>query len=317
MHPQLRSLLRSLPVLKQLRWWQRFSWRADYLKSNQELIARTLCGQPDQRLPDNPTFGSTSLLCREEHFRTPNYHRWCAELHEPPSFRRKQWEYVYILSALERCGMLMAGTRALGFGVGRELWPANFASRGIQVTATDQSVTQGMRDGWINYQQHADGLIVLRQPHIVANATLDKLVQFQTADMNNIPSNLTNFDFVWSACALEHLGSLEHSLHFIEQSLACLRPGGFAVHTLEFNGGSNDETITHGPTILMRKKDLEALSERLSRQGHELAIIDVEPGTGFVDQWVDVPPYRADPWPRLLLERHIAVSAGILIRRSQ
>jgi hypothetical protein len=36
----------------------------------------------------------------------------------------------------------------------------------------------------------------------------DALVDFDVADMNAMPDTLGQFDFVWSACAFEHLGSI-------------------------------------------------------------------------------------------------------------
>jgi hypothetical protein len=316
MHPRLAAIVRRLPIIRELRWWQRLSWRADHLQANQALIARKLCGKPAPTAPEDPTFGTTSLICREAHFRLPEYHRWCAELKEEPVFQRKQWEFVYILAALERAGVLKPGARALGFGVGREVLPALFAARGIQVTATDQELSQGISSGWVGYGLHADGLSALNHPRIVAEAELRRLVSFRAVDMNHVPDDLRGYDFLWSACSLEHVGTLDLALAFVERSLACLRPGGIAVHTTEFNCGSDEHTITKGVTVLLRRRDLIALSERLARQGHTMATVDVAPSEGFLDQWVDLPPFNQDASLRLLIERHVASSSGIIIRRA-
>ncbi len=316
MHPRLRAIVRRLPIIKQLRWWQRLSWRADHLQANQALLARRLCGRPAPTAAEDPTFGTTSLICREDHFRLPEYHRWCAELREAPVFQRKQWEFVYILAALERAGFLVAGARALGFGVGRELLPALFAARGIQVVATDQALTAAVSSGWVEYGLHADGLGALSHPQLVSDEVLRRQVSFRVADMNHVPDDLTGFDFLWSACSMEHIGTLDRTLAFVERSLACLRPGGVAVHTTEFNCGSDDHTITSGPTVLLRRRDFVALAERLRRHGHVMAPIDVALGDGFLDQWVDLPPFNQDASLRLLIERHVASSAGMIIRRA-
>jgi hypothetical protein len=316
MHPRLAAILRRLPIIRDLRWWQRLGWRADHLQANQALIARHLCGKPAPTASEDPTFGTTSLLCREGHFRLPAYHRWCAELKEEPAFQRKQWEFAWILAALDHAGMLKAGVRALGFGVGRELLPAYFAARGIQVTATDQDLSQAITTGWVGHGQHAAGLVALSHPRLVSDDELKRLVSFRVVDMNRIPDDLRGYDFVWSACALEHVGTLDLATAFIERSLACLRPGGIAVHTTEFNAGSDEHTITTGLTVLFRRRDLVALSERLARLGHVMAPLELDPGTGFLDQYVDMPPFNRDANLRLLLERHIASSTGILIRRA-
>jgi hypothetical protein len=316
MHPRVAAILRRVPILREVRWWQRLSWRADHLQANQALIARHLCGTPAPTLPEDPGFGTTSALCREDHFRLPEYHRWCAALKLQPVFQRKQWEFAWLLAALERAGMLRPGVRALGFGVGREILPAFFAARGMQVTATDQSLTSAQGTGWIGYGQHASGLAALSHPQVVADGELERLVSFRTVDMNHIPDDLTGFDVVWSACALEHVGTLDLAVAFIERSLACLRPGGVAVHTTEFNCTSDEHTITKGLTVLFRRRDLVALSERLAHQGHVMAPLALEPGSGFLDRYVDMPPFNQDASLRLLLERHVAASVGILIRRA-
>ena len=80
MHPRMAAFLRRMPILRDLRWWQRLSWRADHLQANQALIARHLCGRPAPTAPEDPAFGTTSALCREAHFRLPEYHRWCPAL---------------------------------------------------------------------------------------------------------------------------------------------------------------------------------------------------------------------------------------------
>jgi hypothetical protein len=312
----LIAFLRRVPLLRELRWWQRLGWRADHLQANQALIARHLCGSPAPTLPEDPAFGTTSALCRESHFRLPAYHRWCAALGQQPVFQRKQWEFAWILSALERAGMLAAGVRALGFGVGREPLPAFFAARGIHVTATDQAGEAAARAGWVGYGLHADGLAALSHPHLVGDEELRRLVRFRTVDMNHIPSDLTGYDFLWSACSLEHVGKLDLASAFVERSLACLRPGGIAVHTTEFNCGSDEHTITRGITVLLRRRDLVGLAQRLAAQGHVMAPLDLEPGSGFLDQWVDLPPFNQDASLRLLIGRHVASSVGILIRRA-
>ena len=86
------------------------------------------------------------------------------------------------------------------------------------------------------------------------------------------------FDFCWSCCALEHLGSLSAGLRFIERSLDTLRPGGWAVHTTEFNLFSDAATVERGATVLYRQRDLKWLVEHLQRQGHQSAPLDLTLG---------------------------------------
>ena len=141
-------------------------------------------------------------------------------------------------------------------------------------------------------------------------------MQFEAADMNAIPDHLRDFDFCWSACALEHLGSLEHGLTFIERSLDTLKPGGLAVHTTEFNLSSNVDTLDHNPTVIFRQRDLEALAARLTAAGHQVAPFDWRRGERPLDRYIDVPPFTGEPHLRLLLDGYAATSVGLIVRKA-
>jgi hypothetical protein len=65
------------------------------------------------------------------------------------------------------------------------------------------------------------------------------------------------YDFLWSSCALEHLGSLDAGLDFVVNAMDLLKPGGTAIHTTEFNLSSDDETLTSGPCVIYRRRDID------------------------------------------------------------
>ena len=109
--------------------------------------------------------------------------------------------------------------------------------------------------------------------------------------MNDIPADLTGYDFCWSLCALEHLGSIDCGLAFIENSLKTLRPGGTAVHSMEFNIDPNGPTIDNWPTVFFQRKHMEALAERLGAAGHRVAALDFHLGDKPLDHFIDVPPW--------------------------
>jgi SAM-dependent methyltransferase len=132
--------------------------------------------------------------------------------------------------------------------------------------------------------------------------------------MNEIPQDLGGFDFCWSACSLEHLGDLAAGWRFFENSLATLKPGGIAVHTTEYNVGSNDDTIEVGPTVVYRERDVIELKDRLEAAGHEVAALDLFNGDGLLDQYVDVPPYADEPTIRFLLGSYTLTSVAIVVR---
>ena len=94
-----------------------------------------------------------------------------------------------------------------------------------------------------------------------------------------------------------------------------LKPGGVAVHTTEFNLSSNDDTLEAGGTVIYRRRDVEALVDRLRARGHHVEPLDLDPGTGLLDRHVDVPPYLDEPHLRLRLERYTCTSVGLIVTR--
>jgi len=254
--------------------------------------------------------------CHQEHFRDPWYGHHMALLCQTPRFHRKQWEFHYIMDSLRRNEMLALGKRGLGFGVGREPLSAFFASRGAGIVATDMDPERALRSGWIGSNEHAQSLAALNAKGICEPATFQRNVTLRIADMNDIPKDLRGFDFCWSACALEHLGSIERGMRFVEASLDCLAPGGVAVHTTELNLDSNDDTLDHSTTVVPRRRDFEALAERLARNGHRLEPLSFDAGEAPLDRYVDVPPYREDGHLKLLLERYASTSFGLTVHKA-
>ena len=270
-------------------------------------------------LPEGPepTFpGLGWQLCTTAQTRAPAYLEWCDVIgRRPDAQRRKVWEYCYALQGLTEQLGLRAGQRGLGFGVGREPLPSVFTARGINVVATDQSLESAQGTGWIQSKEHAADVEQLIHPKICAPEQLKKHASFRAVDMNAIPDDLTGFDFLWSSCALEHLGSIELGLRFIERAMGCLKPGGVAVHTTEFNLVSNDETVDNQGTVLFRRRDLEELARRLTAQGAQVLPLNCHPGSEPLDHHIDVPPYRWVPHLRLMLGRYATTSVGIIVKR--
>lgn len=284
-------------------------WRARRLG---EAILRSLPDSPEPTFP-----GLVTQLCTANQTRVPEYLAWCDVLkRRPDAQRRKVWEYCYILQGLQEQLGLRSGLRGLGFGVGTEQLPAVFAARGIDVVATDQGLSHASRRGWTKTRQHATSTDNLQHLKLCDCETLEKHVTFRVADMNAINEDLRGFDFVWSTCAFEHLGSIENGKRFVLNAMDCVRPGGVALHTTEFNLASNGRTVDHAGTVLFRRRDIDDLIARLASRGHEALPFNSHPGSELLDHHVDVPPYRWTPHLRLLLEGYAATSIGIIIKRS-
>ena len=268
------------------------------------------------RWPDSPTLAApVSQLCTASQFREPDYARVCAAMTVKPNLHRKQWEFVFIIRCLEVSGMIRPGHSGLVFGVGREKLPSLFISRGCQITATDLPVEDGGTSNWVRGKDHSENLDGLFFKQIVDRDAFYRNATFRPVNMNAVPDDLAGFDFCWSSCAFEHLGSLEHGLNFVRNSLRCLKPGGVAVHTTEFNLGSDNETLVDGPCVVYRESDLLSFAEELRGQGHRIEL-NLNPGSEQTDLLIDR-DRMGDIHLRLYISRRIlATSVGLFIRKS-
>ena len=257
-----------------------------------------------------------SRLCNEEQFLTDDYAFWCGELGQKLARHRKQWEYVFICKVLHERGLLAPGRRGIGFGVGSEPLPALFARYGSEIVATDLGLDEAVAAGWQTGNQHAQGIGQLNRLGLCPPDEFRERVSFRVEDMNAISPDLHGgFDFTWSSCCFEHLGSIEHGLRFVEESLKLLKPGGIAVHTTEFNLSSNDDTVFEGGCVIFRRRDIDRLAQRVTSQGHRICL-DYTEGTLPGDLHVDVPPYTQSPHLRLLLQGFVSTSIGLVVQKA-
>ena len=275
-----------------------------------------------------------SMVCKYEDFLTDWYRRWAQALYQEPVgfdalsrdrfLHRKYWEYNAIAQALEERGMLTDGKKGCGFAVGREPLPSLFASYGAEILATDlpADVTAehtATAADWASSGDHATSLEALHEGRIISREDLFRKVRFTPVDMRNLGLPWTErFDFLWSSCSIEHLGSLQAGLDFVKQSLSILRPGGFAVHTTEFNVSSNHETIVDGPSVIYRKCDIEQLDYELRRMRCGLTRCDFYAGDAPADIEFDADPFNGKQnltHIKLALGGHVATSMMMIIRK--
>ena len=261
-----------------------------------------------------PTLAApVSQMCTTAQMQEPTYESWLSKLATPHQWHRKQWELVYVLRVLESRGCFVAGARGLGFGSGTDCIASYVASQGCDVLATDLSVGDQQSAGWRASGQHAAGLDSMFWPGICSREAFDAHVRFRAVDMRAIPSDLSGYDFCWSACAFEHLGSIRKGLDFVRNSIGTLRPGGVAVHTTEFNLTSNGRTVDHEETVLFRRRDMERLARRLESEGHRVSPFNFHRGGGRLDQHVDVPPFSGGEHLRIALKQFVATSFGLVV----
>lgn len=256
--------------------------------------------------------------CNASDFFHPWYKKICQQMGQNLCTHRKQWEFVYIVYHLYKSGMLSPDSKGLGFGVGVEPLASFFASLGSKITATDAPEEIANRDGWNNsqHQQFSDCLEKIYQPEMLSREQFEKQVKFQTCDMNNIDVQLKGFDFCWSSCCFEHLGSLQAGLDFVINSVEkTLRVGGIACHTTEYNLSSNDETLESKILSIYRKRDIESLIKQLRERGHIVSELLIAPISHPLDNHVDLPPYKQEIHIKLKLADYVCTSLGILVQR--
>lgn len=268
----------------------------------------------------------TSTVCRYEHFETDWYAKWARILPlqvygmdpmaKPARPHRKAWEWCAIAEALDERDLLCRGRRGMGFAVGREPLPAAFAAREVDIVATDQAAT-AKAGLWISTDQHAASREALFRPELIGREAFDARVEFRALDMRALPPESDGFDFVWSSCALEHLGGLSVGWDFVVQAMALVKPGGVAVHTTEFNVASNDVTPMTGDSVIYRQRDIEELDRMLRVIGCGLSRCDFFVGDHPHDLDFDVPPYATTARQHIKLQigGHVATSVLLIIRK--
>jgi SAM-dependent methyltransferase len=256
----------------------------------------------------------SSQLCTYNQLVGTTCNKRAAELGLSHALHRKHWEWCYILQVMHVSDTVHAGTRAIGFGIGRESLPSYLASQGVTVLATDAPTDLDQNQAWSESGQHSQAVLDLHNADLVSKDQFLKFVSFRAVDMNTLPEDLADFDVCWSSCCFEHLGSLDAGLLFVENSLKCLRPGGIAVHTTEFNLDSNESTFETSALCIYRRKDIERLCSRLTADGHDVWPLNFHPGYHEIDQVIDMPPWSL-PHIKLKFENITTTSIGIVVRK--
>ncbi len=257
-----------------------------------------------------------SELCKAKDYKADWFKHWCNQLGETPNHHRKQWEFVFIMEALWERGCIGKGKKGLAFAVGTEPLPAMFASFGCTILATDIFTEKGIEMGWTNGNQLCFGLGSLNTRQLCDEEDFKKLVQYRPVDMNDIPDDLTGFDFNWSSCSFEHLGSLEKGFAFLKNQIKTLQPGGWAVHTTEYNVSSNDETQENNSTVIYRQRDIEYIVNELRNDGHFVEELDFSMGGLPQDYMVDTEPHEQKIHLKLQVDKYVVTSIGLIIQKA-
>lgn len=234
-----------------------------------------------------------SKLCTQRDFESNWCAYWLKELRSGVVLHRKLWEFAYIAQQLYALKVLAPGKQGIGFGCGEEPLPSLFSKFGAASIATDLPPNAEAGRAWIEAGAHSTSIEKLKRRDICEDEERLELIGHAFVDMNYIPKEFyRGFDFTWSACALEHLGSIKLGLEFIENSLKTLKPGGIAVHTTEFNL-DDGETLDNWGTVLFQRSHIENLANNLKAKGFIVQPLDLNGGNRVLDGLFDIPPW---PW---------------------
>jgi len=173
------------------------------------------------------------------------------ELNEFPRFHRKQWEFAMIFHALRTRGMLEDNKVGLSMGSGNELVLYSIARKVKHLTATDLYSSETLWD--CARAANPDEYIRKSKPFPVDDAKLAAL----TMDMRKLSFKDNFFDFAYSSCAIEHIGSDADFLQHLNEVHRVLKDGGVYILTTEFTFA--DATVPMPNNYLFSPEHLDRL----------------------------------------------------------
>ncbi|MBW8745439.1 MAG: hypothetical protein JF628_14075 [Sphingomonas sp.] len=204
-----------------------------------------------------------------EQLREPVAGGWMARLRPKGTSGTEHWRKAYTLQALRRYGMLEQGALGLGFERSASGMPAALAAMGTRVVAAFPTRAGSQPKTAPLKRDLAD-----RAP--CSKAVFDENVSARVCSWRRIPEDLVNFDFLWSARANEALYSVAAAAQFVEDAMACLRPGGLAVHTFSYDLTPSGRSIPSTERVLIQQGDIERIALLLVSRGHEVAQFKID-----------------------------------------
>lgn len=257
-----------------------------------------------------------SEVISQRRFTERNFFIWMNLLREQPKLHSKQFQNYAILEAANSVVLNSENKRsAIGFGVGIEPIPTALAKIGYDVIATDY-LDGNIASDWKNTDQLINTPEDLNSRGILTPEEFKRSVKFMNLDMNRIPDEFNeNFDFVWSSCALGHIGGYQNGLDFIKNSTRLLKPGGIALHSTELDVSPGTEKFESPNLSLYREEDIERLFMEIKDLGFNVAKLDTKrswtkPAEAFIDRepWGDRPHLRIEVFGREVLSLIIKIS---------
>jgi hypothetical protein len=298
------------------------------LRLNVKMLGYSMAGVLEQRLQrvmvePQPEFLLESKGCTQADIESRWFRYWCDQLQERPRFHRRLWELAFVMQALHAAGATKAGGRALSLTDGAQPIPSILAGLGAEVVVATQPgqplYGKGEHDPLMDdrYVDRPAFLTQVRRRHV---------------DLQALPPDLDGFDAVWSIGMVSHRGSIASGQDLMRRSMACLRPGGVAVHVFDFNVADDERTLDNWSHVLFQRRDVEALAAAFRDDGHEVSPLDFNAGFQEMDRFVDLPPFDIDRTPafdrlwrdgwqaahlKVMVDGFITTSFGIVVRKAR
>lgn len=175
-------------------------------------------------------------ICAAEDWSHPLFaHTLANALGRPPSYHRKQWEFVVILITLMRAGALRPDARGVSFGAGREPILYVIARHVEHLMATDlYQADTNWATARTKQEQSPDEAVLGAAPAGFDGSRLSA----QHMDMRDLDFPDQHFDFAYSSCAFEHIGKRADFIQHLKEVRRVLKPDGVYVMTTEFVFGN-------------------------------------------------------------------------------
>lgn len=266
-----------------------------------------------------------SNLCNTEDLLSLEYKTFCTDIKVTPIFNRKYWEWFTIYNKIiKHFNNSLKEKKGLGFATGGSVKNGSntpmeplvelFMKYGANITATDIDISPDM------------DLNDLDLKGIVEKDIFFRSIKVDHIDMNNISDGYLKpqFDFIWSSCAIEHLGSIKLGLDFVKNSLSCLKSGGIAIHTTEYNVNSNTEHCDHIHSCIYSQTDILNFKNDVESLGYIVRPINFTRENNSINNYVDNPwedgyclGNSVELWNEILLNPHKRAHINLLLHENE
>lgn len=209
-------------------------------------------------------------------FLTDWYQHWIREFQLGNRVHRKLWEVSIIAETLRSHEMLKIGKSGVEFGCGNGFLAKSFERYGAQILATD------MFDP--SWQETHGGGVGLNAKNVDMN-WIDGAGGCDSVDPEK-------YDFSYSACSMDHCGSVWLTKRFLLNQMNALKPGAVAVHTAEYTISRG--LPREGSTSWMDWQDIVDIKNLAESCGYEIAPINWNIGADIQDHQIDFSPYEGE-----------------------